>query len=337
MEPIQHINQQFAVARRSVDAVARAVMPAQAWDALARDLDEVLSRPSANPAWLETVLALRSRARELAARDMDEALLQCLHGYPGHAGRGMGWQALRRMLVAGEAAFELGYGQWLMDHLDRAALTLNLSDELLLRRLTRLLAPRAGEPMAALTQRYADDAAVLMLDGAEPVPVWMEAVRQHRDTALDELPPWQLTTAQHLAALLRRVDRFCARAARTAGRLQLTTLQAMGSGEPAQAPNADPVGVALLKAVGLYPPGSLVLLASDEIGMVLRRGRRPDQPLVAVFADARDAVPLPPRLCDTAWQEHAVRAVLRVDQLPVQPPLQALRQLRPHRQAERAA
>ncbi|XHS79227.1 hypothetical protein ACFJGW_04445 [Burkholderiaceae bacterium UC74_6] len=54
----------------------------------------------------------------------------------------------------------------------------------------------------------------------------------------------------------------------------------------------DEAGAALVRTVGLYPPGSLVKLASGEIGMVYRRGERTTAPRVAVLTDAAGR-PLP--------------------------------------------
>ena len=37
----------------------------------------------------------------------------------------------------------------------------------------------------------------------------------------------------------------------------------------------DEAGAALIKAVGLYPPGSIVRLANGEVGVVAKRGSQP--------------------------------------------------------------
>jgi hypothetical protein len=42
----------------------------------------------------------------------------------------------------------------------------------------------------------------------------------------------------------------------------------------------------LLKAVGLYPPGSFVELASGEVGIALARGRRANLPVMASLGAA---------------------------------------------------
>lgn len=48
-------------------------------------------------------------------------------------------------------------------------------------------------------------------------------------------------------------------------------------------PTADPTrsGAALLKSVGLYPPGSFVQLVNGETGIVVARGKQANLPVVA--------------------------------------------------------
>jgi hypothetical protein len=47
----------------------------------------------------------------------------------------------------------------------------------------------------------------------------------------------------------------------------------------------DEAGMLLIRALGIYPPGCLVRLASAELGVVLRRGARANQPQVAAISD----------------------------------------------------
>jgi hypothetical protein len=70
----------------------------------------------------------------------------------------------------------------------------------------------------------------------------------------------------------------------------------------------DECGAALIKVLGIYPPGTLVRLASREVAVVLRRGKRADQPqALAVLRE--DGMPhTTPRLRDTAFPDHKVAA-----------------------------
>lgn len=50
---------------------------------------------------------------------------------------------------------------------------------------------------------------------------------------------------------------------------------------------------AFMKAIGVYPPGLLVRLRSNRLGVILPNGRRASRPRVRAFYDCRDKAPLP--------------------------------------------
>jgi hypothetical protein len=84
-------------------------------------------------------------------------------------------------------------------------------------------------------------------------------------------------------------------------------------------PNGQPdeVGSALLRSVGLYPPGSFVELDTGEIGIVVSRGRRANLPLVAALISASGNVYAEPMLRDTLEQRHAVKAAVMPERVKV--------------------
>jgi hypothetical protein len=47
----------------------------------------------------------------------------------------------------------------------------------------------------------------------------------------------------------------------------------------------DAAGAALIKAVGVYSPGTLVRMANNETGVVVRRGANTSTPRVAVLVN----------------------------------------------------
>ena len=52
----------------------------------------------------------------------------------------------------------------------------------------------------------------------------------------------------------------------------------------------DEAGAALVKTLGVYPPGAFVRLASQEVGVVIRRGTTATTPRVAVVTN-REGLP----------------------------------------------
>jgi hypothetical protein len=86
----------------------------------------------------------------------------------------------------------------------------------------------------------------------------------------------------------------------------------------------DEIGSALLKGVGLYPPGSFVELASGELGLVVARGRRANVPYVAALVSAAGTPLGEPALRDTLEGRFAVKGAVPPARVKVRPPHERL-------------
>ena len=84
--------------------------------------------------------------------------------------------------------------------------------------------------------------------------------------------------------------------------------------------SVDPRLAALLVgAVGMYPPGSLVALASGELAMVVKRSPVASQPLVYCLQDARGQRIDPPRRRLTSEPAFAVARLVAGSELAFAP------------------
>jgi hypothetical protein len=72
----------------------------------------------------------------------------------------------------------------------------------------------------------------------------------------------------------------------------------------------DEIGQALMRVVGLCPPGSFVRMDSDELGVVLRRSPKANLPFVAIVGGADGHLLLAPRLHATAQGAPTIRTAL---------------------------
>lgn len=109
--------------------------------------------------------------------------------------------------------------------------------------------------------------------------LWLEAVEHHHSSPagpLADLPPML-----QLARLIQRADIFAARLSPRKARQAMAATAAAKAAYLDENQQADEAGAAIIKALGIYPPGSYVRLANTEIGIVLRRGRRANEPVVA--------------------------------------------------------
>ncbi len=114
---------------------------------------------------------------------------------------------------------------------------------------------------------------------------WLAAVRDHHAR---EPGDWgNLNQAQRMARLIQRADMFAARLSPRAGRVPTSPAAAMQAVYFDEHRQIDEAGAALVKAVGIYQPGSFVRLASQEIAVVIRRGGTNTTPLVAVLINGK--------------------------------------------------
>lgn len=203
----------------------------------------------------------------------------------------------------------------------RAALTMNIAMTTLQDQLAQQTAPLSAEQIAAIADHPERSAALLRQLGVAD-PVWLEAVRCHHQHF--EGPPEQAPEAQQLARLIQRADQFAARIAPRATRAPMDVAAAMRASYFDGTRQPDALGAAIIKALGIYPPGTFVRLASGEVAVVLRRGATASTPPVAVVLKRDGLPPGEPIPRDSAQPEWKILASVAQKSVRVQLPLAAL-------------
>lgn len=225
--------------------------------------------------------------------------------------------SLRSATLCALAAKRLGWTDERRRSVTGAALTMNLGMlELQQRwlRQTTPLTPAQREQLHAHPQAAADALARIGLDD----PLWLAATLQHHERPDGKGYPAGLASPCEEAALLRLVDAFGARASPRADRRASPPAQIVRAlyVEEGQGP-AGPLVGALVKLLGLYPPGSFVRLANNEAGIVFRHGPAPNAPLVAVVTAGSGTPLMQPVRRETQRKEFAVTAALLADKINV--------------------
>ena len=64
----------------------------------------------------------------------------------------------------------------------------------------------------------------------------------------------------------------------------------------------------MIKAVGIYQPGSFVRLATDEVAIVVKRGFNTSTPRVAVLVSRSGMPTMEPTIRDTSTRDYRVVA-----------------------------
>ncbi len=140
---------------------------------------------------------------------------------------------------------------------------------------------------------------------------WLTMVAMHHanlgDT--DNFSQWPML--KRMTKILQTVDRYTAamsprksRSGRTARDSVRTVVVREG------AEKHDEVGTALVKVLGLSPPGTFVKLVNGETAVVMRRGVKPAEPMVACVLNRNDEPVAEPRLRDSSRPEFAIVSTL---------------------------
>ena len=169
----------------------------------------------------------------------------------------------------------------------KAALTMDIGMTELQDRLALQKDPPNAEQNRQVGMHPARSVDILQQLGVSD-PLWLEAVRDHR--AKTPGPLATRTEAQRLARLIQRADVFAARLAPRASRVPESPASAMHACYFDENSKVDETGAALIKAMGIYSPGSFVRLATDEVAAVIKRGANTTTPRVAVLIN-RDGMP----------------------------------------------
>ncbi len=288
---------------------ARSLSTAEAWFELRQRLDTVLRDVAPGTDWRARLFEVHARARLLAARRPDESLYHLVFETVNYHEKYSAHHALMCACIVEQAAAVLGWPQAQVDSLGRAALTMNVAMRALQDLLSTTDKPLSAEQRNEI-ETHAEVGAARLADAGLGDALALEVVALHHDAGdaaepLDTLPP-----VRQLARLLRRVDIFGAKISRRATRQALSPL--IAAREACLGPDGRPdeIGGAMLKVMGVYPPGSFVELVSGEIGIVVARGRRANMPYVAGLVTASGGVHAEPPLRDTCDRRHAVKGAV---------------------------
>jgi ribosomal protein S16 len=127
-----------------------------------------------------------------------------------------------------------------------------------------------------------------------------------------------------MARLIRRADMFAARLAPRASRLPIAPAAAMQACYFDENQAIDDTGAAIIKAVGIYQPGSFVRLATNEVAVVIQRGLNTTTPRVAVLLNRSGVPTIEPAIRDTTMREHRIVASVAHKDVKVQLNLERL-------------
>jgi len=195
------------------------------------------------------------------------------------------------------------------DSLVRAALTMNIAMTSLQDVLAAQTDKLSAEQQEQVRVHPVRGAMLLGQLGVQDED-WLETVSLHHQTKLPSDALSSLPVGTRLARILMVVDRYAAmispRLSR-AGRSATESARAIVASATAR---TDEVAHALVRSVGLCPPGTYVRLDNDELALVVRRSIKANQPYVVVVGKSNGEMLSTPYLHCTAEGPPHIRMAL---------------------------
>ncbi len=277
------------------------------WDRLLWDFDKLSRAPARDAAIGGAVAAFFSTLKALVDRDADVALFLALRPDDQRFALYPLTHSLHCAVVALLTARQLGWPESRIVSVGCAALTMNWSMfDLQARMAEQDTGPTASQ--LKLIRAHPEAAVELLRAGGVDDLEWLSAVAQHHENPAGTGYPHALTDVTEAAQVLRASDIYMAKVSARAGRPAMAAQQA--SREMFQQRSGDKVAMALIRAVGVHPPGSLLQLRSGEIAVAIQRPASGTQPIVATLSDTKGRPCAQTCKRDTAEPEFAVLAPL---------------------------
>ncbi len=281
-----------------------------------------LLRDTSSPNFLQRLDRLNNQLRRHTQRNPNGTLFALFHLSASELKLYSATHAMLVSVMCGLAAREvLNWSREQESTLCRAALTMNIGMTDLQDRLAMQLAAPTPEQRKQIDLHAARSVQLLAELGITD-KVWLEAVRDHH-----QVPPGPLASmseGMRMARLIQRADMFGARLAPRASRVPTSPAAAMQASYFDENRQVDEAGAALIKAVGIYSPGSFVRLNTNEVAVVIQRGINTTTPKVAVLIN-RDGIPTgEPIVRDTALRDYRIVASVPHRDVKVQINLQRL-------------
>lgn len=195
------------------------------------------------------------------------------------------------------------------DNLVHAALTMNIGMTALQDQLAGQFERPSTEQQAAIRMHAAKGTLMLANMGITD-QLWLDTISQHHDEKTEQGELHEIAPEVRLARILRVVDRYAAMISPRKTREGRSATDSARSLISNSAERHDEVGLALVRAVGMCPPGTYVRLDNGEVAVVMRRSQQPNLPHVAIIINASGALLNPPQLHRTAQGSPVIKAAL---------------------------
>ncbi len=195
------------------------------------------------------------------------------------------------------------------DSMVHAALTMNIAMTALQDELASQLDKPSDTQQQAIREHARWSCEMLRSLGISNA-LWLDIVAHHHDEIHDTRELASLTPVERLSRIVRTVDRYGAMISPRKSRAGRSATDSVRSIIHDAGEHSDEIGNALVRAVGLCPPGTFVRLDNEEVAVVMRRSSKPNHPHVAIVLNEAGLMVGQPRLHRTAHGSPQIHSAL---------------------------
>lgn len=279
------------------------------WSDLESGLGIILGSPDSIQEFGQRVWQYDRWMKDLLKRDTDVGLYLLFQLASNSSVGYSASHALVSAVLCHLIAVELTLPPAERDSLVHAALTMNIAMTALQDQLAGQMEKPSPQQQDAIRAHAAKGGLMLANMGVTDA-VWLDTVRLHHDEGTGKGELRSVPPAQRLARILRVVDRYAAMISPRKSREGRTATDSARFIMASAGAQQDEVGHALVRIVGLCPPGTYVRLDNGEIAVVMRRSVKSNLPHVAIVINEAGGLLNPPHLHRTANGSPAIRAAL---------------------------
>jgi hypothetical protein len=301
----------------------------QQWGDVESRLGGLLASVATTPDFAQRIEGVQRNIVRLLQQDLHGSLLLLFNRSVTHFG---GYSTLHSLLCA-VLACELGPVFGLNEGQQRslvcAALTMNVA----MTQVQDQLALQANAPspnQRAIIDAHAANGKKMLQEAGVQDADWLGVVAYHHSPlkGAAELKDWP--PGPRMARILQTLDRYTAAMSPRKSRPGRTAKDSVRSVVLREGDTKhDEVGTAIVRLLGLSPAGTYVKLANGETAVVMRRGVKPAEPIVASVLNKNDEPIAEPRLRDTAFPGTAIANTLPATSVRVNLNIEALLRLMP--------
>lgn len=278
----------------------------------------LVTHPARVHDYLEKVRLCERWLQELVAHDTDAALYLMFQLASTST---VGYSASHALVCATLChvlAHDLALPPSERHSLVRAALTMNIGMTGLQDTLALQSEPLTPEQKHTIA-RHPQAAASLLVKLHVADDLWLSVVERHHQAQNDREALTLQSPLVRLIRILGTIDRYAAMISPRRFRSGRSSTESMRALLGQDMKSGDDVALALMRSVGLCPPGTFVRLDNGQIAVVLRRSSRANFPQVASLLDAQGTELVPPQLHATHEGRVQIASALARASVPLDP------------------